>query len=182
MAMAATIPYYTVEDLAHFPRDGNRYELLDGVLLVTPAPSATHQLIATRISTLLTNAVGTEGHAYVFGPGAVSAPPHTQLEPDVLVAPVMGFLTDRWVDLRGHWLAVEVISRSSRFYDREYKRDAYLALGVHEVWLVDRWARTVEVTRTRGVQHVADAEIVWCPPGLELQVSVDVQALFEGLE
>ena len=36
MAMAITVPLYTVDDLEHFPDDGNRYELLDGVLLVTP--------------------------------------------------------------------------------------------------------------------------------------------------
>ena len=45
MGMAATIPYYTVDDLDHFPHDGNRYEVLDGVLLVTPAPGNPHQLI-----------------------------------------------------------------------------------------------------------------------------------------
>ena len=39
MAMAITVPHYTVDDLDDFPDDGNRYELLDGVLLVTPAPN-----------------------------------------------------------------------------------------------------------------------------------------------
>lgn len=40
--MPITAPRYTVEDLDRFPDDGNRYELLDGMLLVTPAPSDVH--------------------------------------------------------------------------------------------------------------------------------------------
>lgn len=39
MAMAISVPLYTVDDLANFPDDGNRYELLDGMLLVTPDES-----------------------------------------------------------------------------------------------------------------------------------------------
>jgi len=57
MGMAATIPYYTVGDLDRFPRDGNRYELLDGVLLVTPAPGTPHQLIVSRMMSVLLPAV-----------------------------------------------------------------------------------------------------------------------------
>ena len=49
MAMAITVPLYTVDDLEHFPDDGNRYELLDGVLLVTPQAAAVHQVVANRI-------------------------------------------------------------------------------------------------------------------------------------
>jgi hypothetical protein len=37
--MAISIPRYTLADLERFPDDGNRYELLDGVLIVTPFPS-----------------------------------------------------------------------------------------------------------------------------------------------
>ena len=50
MGMAVTIPYYTVEDLERFPRDGNRYELLDGVLLVTPGPGTPRDAHATHES------------------------------------------------------------------------------------------------------------------------------------
>ena len=50
MGMAASIPLITVEDLDSFPDDGNRYELLDGMLLVTPSPNQEHQVVATRLS------------------------------------------------------------------------------------------------------------------------------------
>ena len=48
MAMAISVPLYTENDLEHFPDDGNRYELLDGVLLVTPQAALVHQVVANR--------------------------------------------------------------------------------------------------------------------------------------
>ena len=48
---------YTVDDLDRFPEDGNRYELVGGTLLGTPAPTAVHQVVANRIQTLLSQAV-----------------------------------------------------------------------------------------------------------------------------
>ena len=76
MGMALmSVPRYTVDDIDRFPEDGNRYELLDGVLLVTPAPRAVHQIVVSRIQYRLTKAVGAPGHAHVVGPGAISVPP-----------------------------------------------------------------------------------------------------------
>ncbi|MEP6620189.1 MAG: Uma2 family endonuclease [bacterium] len=179
--MAATIPHYSVDDLARFPDDGNRYELLDGVLLVTPAPGPAHQLVAMRIGAILTAALRLSGCAHVFGPGAVSFPPRTQLEPDVLVVPTQGLLGSSWNDVRSYWLAVEVFSPSSRIYDREFKRDAYLALGVREVWLVDIRDRSVEVTRERGVCEVKRDVISWQAPTMEIDVRVELDELFAGV-
>ena len=85
--MGLTIPRYTVEDLEQFRGDGNRYELLDGVLHVTPAPALRHQIVAGRIQTQLGAAVSWPGHAHVVGPGVVRHPPLTHLEPDVFVFP-----------------------------------------------------------------------------------------------
>jgi Uma2 family endonuclease len=87
MAMAISLPQYTVDDLERFPDDGNRYELLDGVLLVTPAPRAVHQLVANRIQYRLSNALMIPGFAHVVGPGVVVRRPKTQLQPDILVYP-----------------------------------------------------------------------------------------------
>ena len=181
MGMAATIPYYTVEDLEHFPNDGNRYELLDGVLLVTPAPNYSHQSVAWRIARML-DVVEQRGLWSVVTPGAVSFPPRTQLEPDVLVVPARFPLSSKWQDITEHWLAVEVLSRSSRVYDREFKRDAYLDLGVREVWLVDRDDRSVEVSRERGKSDTVRDAIIWRVPTVELEVRVDLSEVFAGLE
>jgi len=47
--MSITAARYTVADLEHFPDDGNRYELLDGFVLVTPPPSMRHQYVSSRL-------------------------------------------------------------------------------------------------------------------------------------
>jgi Uma2 family endonuclease len=120
---------YTVDDLATFPNDGNRYELLDGVLLVTPAPNTAHQVIATRIRARLVAAVQWTGLAHVVGPGVVVRAPNTQLQPDVLVFPATYKPDTDWRRIKGHWLAIEVLSGSSKIYDREFKKDAYFAPG-----------------------------------------------------
>jgi Uma2 family endonuclease len=182
MAMAISVPLYTVDDLEKFPDDGNRYELLDGVLLVTPAPAATHQIVVSRIQGELSHVLQRPGHAHVVGPGAVVRKPRTQLQPDILVYPSRFTPTTDWPKITEHWLAVEVLSRSSRVYDREFKRDAYFALGVQQVWLVDWREQVVEVCKEIGkTRRVRDA-IRWRVPAIETTVSIDLAEVFAGLE
>jgi Uma2 family endonuclease len=182
MGMAIAIPRYTVDDLERFPEDGNRYELLDGMLLVTPSPAASHQIVAGRLQALLAVAVQLTGHAHVVGPGAVARPPGTQLQPDILVYPTRFPPNTDWRRVTEHWLAVEVFSRSSRMYDREFKRDAYFALGVQQVWLVDRRDKSVEVCRKRGVSETERDTIRWKVPTLDMIVSIPLDEVFAGLD
>ena len=181
MAMAVSYPLYTVDELDRFPDDGNRYELLDGLLLVTPAPALAHQIVTNRMQVALSGVVDPSGIARVVGPGAVVRKPRTQLQPDVLVFPSKYSPRASWADIEDHWLAVEVLSRSSRMYDREFKRDAYLALGVREVWLVDWREEMVEVCRAgQAVERVTRA-ISWAPaPGVAL--SLELRDVFAGLD
>ena len=181
MAMPISAPRYTVAELERFPNDGNRYELLDGVLLVTPAPSHAHQIIVNRLQLRLTQAVVIPGKGQVVGPGAITAPPKTQLQPDILVHPDRYPIDSKWEDIDEHWLAVEVLSRSSRVYDREFKRDAYIALGVHEVWLVDRWNTQVEVSQTRGSGVIVREVLHWRVLQLALHVAILLKDVFAGL-
>ena len=181
MVMTISVPRYTIADLERFPNDGNRYELLDGVLLVTPAPSHAHQVIVNRLQLRLTQAVMISGKGQVVGPGAIAVPPRTQLEPDILVHPDRYPIDSKWEDIDEHWLAVEVLSRSSRVYDREIKRDAYIALGVHEVWLVDRWSKVVEVSHARGAGVIARDVLHWRVPEIALDVEILLEEIFVGL-
>ncbi len=181
MGMAIPLQRYTLEDLERFPNDGNRYELLDGVLLVTPAPQLTHQLVASRIQTRLSQALALAGHAHVVGPGAVTVAPATQLEPDILVFPARFSPMLKWREVTEHWLAVEVLSRSSRMYDREVKRAAYFALGVPQLWLVDHHDRSVEVWRSPTARRTVRDVIRWRVPTLSIVVPIDLGEVFAGI-
>jgi hypothetical protein len=65
MVMPLPMPRLTIDMLDDFPEDGTRYELLEGMLLVTPAPSFAHQVVATRLATTLTRAVHGSGAVVV---------------------------------------------------------------------------------------------------------------------
>ena len=73
------------------------------------------------------------------------------------------------------------MSRSSKRYDRDYKRDAYLALGVPEVWLVDRWERALFVCRPGEGERRVTGSYPWLPPGMTTALSVAIEELFVDL-
>ena len=181
MGMVLTVPRYTIAELDEFPPDGNRYELLDGVLMVTPSPGSPHQGVATRLAVELSIAVQKTGLAHVYAPGAVQDFPFTQLEPDILVVSSACPPDAPWVDMTEKWLAVEVFSRSSRRYDRDSKRDAYFALGVREVWLVDIGDKSVEVCRAPGGGVVVRDVLEWHLPQLQRMVRIGLNEIFAGL-
>jgi Uma2 family endonuclease len=177
MEMALTVPRYTVADLDLLPDDGNRYETLAGTLLVTPSPSSAHQGVAARLSALFAAHILAR-RLVLFSPGVVTLPPLTQLEPDLLVVPPRFAPGTPWVEMTEHWLAVEIVSRSSRVYDREFKRDAYLALGVREVWLVDVRDRSMEVCTHSGGGRVVRDVLTWSARAGAVSVRIELAELF----
>ena len=150
MGMPLPVPTYTSEDLRQFPRDGQRYELLEGTLLVTPAPTLAHQLVTTRLARLLAEYLDPVGLAAAVTPGEIEVAPSTVMDPDILVVPASYPADTPWTRIGGWWLAVEVYSPSSRLYDHDFKRPAYLTLGVREVWMVDPVPKKVFVSRAGG--------------------------------
>jgi Uma2 family endonuclease len=149
MVVVTTLPFgrpLTVEDLELMPDDGHRYELLDGSLLVTPAPGWGHQAAAKTV-TLLLEANCPSDLRVVPAPFEWRVRSDTALQPDVLVA--------RFSDLAtapGHkyllappLLVVEVLSPSTRRIDRLTKVAAYDDEGVSAYWIVDPDRPAIEV-------------------------------------
>jgi Uma2 family endonuclease len=180
MGMSITASRYTVADLEDFPDDGNRYELLDGFVLVTPSPNLRHQSVSARLLVQLYAGMGTPPPAHVVGPGALYISDSTYFEPDLFVFPSRFSPDSKWTEVDERWLVAEIYSASSRFYDRELKRDAYLAAGVSDLWLIDPREKSVEVCRRGARAVIATDTIRWRPPGLEMIVPVNVAELFAG--
>ena len=137
MAVVTTLPFgrpLTRTDLEAMPDDGHRYELLDGSLVVTPAPSRSHQVALLKLAMLLTS--GCPSHLQVLlAPFDVTLAPDTVLQPDLLVAD-RSKLTEH--DLpTAPVLAVEILSPSTRRIDLTLKRSRLEAAGCPAYWVVD---------------------------------------------
>ncbi len=158
MALPLGVPL-TVQDVWDIPDDGHRYELIEGVLIVTPAPGAGHQTCAARIWALLDAAAGPD-HLVLLAPFDWVAGPQTLLQPDVLVArrSDVAATGDKRLE-RPPLLVVEVASPSTRMMDRGTKRLAFEAAGVPVYWLVDPDVPTLTVLRLRDRTYVEEARV-----------------------
>ncbi len=137
MAHVKTLPHglpLTRADLDAMPDDGHRYELIDGVLIVSPSPSRLHQRAVGRLLRLLDSACPPELEV-LCGPFDVVLDDDTVIIPDLLVAR-RSELTER--DLpAAPVLAVEVLSPSTRRFDLMVKRSRLESAGAAAYWAVD---------------------------------------------
>jgi Uma2 family endonuclease len=124
---------FTVSDLDRMPDDGHRYELLDGTLIVSPAPGPPHQRVAAVLVVLLELACPED--LVVFPNVGVRIGPRSALEPDVVVA--------RPADISGARLArppllvAEILSPDSALRDLNLKKAAYERFGIPSYWVID---------------------------------------------
>jgi Uma2 family endonuclease len=139
---------WTIADWEQLPEDGNRYELIDGMLYVTSAPSTHHQWVNGRLYRLLSEYIDAQAPP----PGLLFMPPFGVILPTGPVIPDLVYvhmrnlhiLTDKRIEGVPD-LLVEIASPGTAAYDRREKQDAYARSGVPEYWWVDPGSRTVEV-------------------------------------
>ena len=175
---------WTVDMLDALPDDGQRYELLDGVLHVTPAPSEIHQLVAGALyATLRGYLRGSTVARAMISPADVRKEHRAsnRVQPDVFaVRLVDGKRPPYPYTLSDLFLAIEVESPGNPFYDYHTKRELYLMNGVAEYWIVNAEARVV--SRWRGADDPGELfsqRISWMPEGMQSPLVIDLPHLFD---
>jgi Uma2 family endonuclease len=151
---------FTREALDAMPEDGRRHELLDGALVVTPAPSPAHQRCVARLLVGLAAACPADLDVLV-APLDVELSADTVLQPDLLVAPRVQFGPRSLPGVP--LLAVEVLSPSTHSIDLGAKLLRYERAGCPAYWVVDPeepvlTAWELDAGRYRQVARVAGAD------------------------
>ncbi|MFN8582701.1 MAG: Uma2 family endonuclease [Gemmatimonadaceae bacterium] len=144
---------WTLEEVHALPDNGSRYELIDGELLVTPAPSGVHQRCLQPLTLLLQPFGERLGIEVLQAPYSVRLPGGGEVQPDLVAFPRGHHVVPPdFSEVRDLILAVEVVSATSARADRFRKRQLYLSAGIPEYWIVDlgnRLIGTVDAARRR---------------------------------
>jgi Uma2 family endonuclease len=146
-----TAPLLTTDDLIALPDDGNTYELIEGELIVSSAPTVTHQRVIANLLYLIHRYLDENPLGEVLPTPGVIFDRHNSVIPDLV------FVTNEQLEQIGAEahiklapaLAVEVVSpgRENARRDRVKKLRVYGKFGVGEYWVADPEARTVEIYR-----------------------------------
>ena len=181
MRMATAAKRWTVEEVRSLPDDGNRYEVIDGELFVTAAPTWRHGDAVVALAKRMLPYLDAHpvGHLKI-APQDVVYGERTMVEPDLFVVPLVGGRKPRtWEEAGRLLLAVEVLSPTTARADRQVKRRLYQQQGVPEYWIVDVDARLVE--RWRPVDErpeLLGEQLAWRPDLEYPPLVIDLPAYF----
>ncbi|THF72869.1 Uma2 family endonuclease [Cohnella fermenti] len=135
----------TYEMYAEMPDDGQRYEVIDGVLeMMPPGVTTTHQVIARELLMLLAGSCRSD-YIVLFAPLDVILTRTNVLQPDVLMVhrSRSAIVTNRGIEGVPD-LVVEILSPSTRKRDKVVKSKVYAKHGVPEYWMIDPLTKTLE--------------------------------------
>ncbi|MDF2629523.1 MAG: hypothetical protein K0R39_3354 [Symbiobacteriaceae bacterium] len=175
MSMAG--PRFTYDDYKLLPED-KRYEIIEGELLMTPAPNVRHQRVLMRLANKLYMSLETERLGAVLpAPTDVVLDHETVVQPDILFVSAARQELLRF-DGAVHGapdLVVEILSPSTASRDKVVKRKLYQKYGVREMWIVDPEAQTIEVCDFSGEtgKHLAKESALTSAllPGFQMPLS-----------
>ncbi len=180
MGMPDTTARWTPAQVRALPEDGNRYELIGGELVVTPAPGRPHQAAVTaflvRIFPYLRAAH--TATAYV-SPADLGHGDREILQPDIFVLPAGAGTPGAWPEISALLLAVEILSPSTARHDRYLKRLRYQRAGIPEYWIVDIDARIVERWRPEDARpEILTERLIWHPAPERPALDIDLAEVF----
>jgi Uma2 family endonuclease len=173
---------WTRADLERLPDDGNRYEVLDGELFVTPMPSFQHQRIAGIISARVHKYCRLHSIGDTVGPGGVVWDDN-ELQADFEVFPFRydGTGDPKWEDLPCPILVGEVLSDITEWRDHGPKRDAYERRGIPTYWIVDPDERCVTVWSFPAAEPRVLTDVLRWQPRADLPpLEIPLASIFGG--
>jgi Uma2 family endonuclease len=166
MGMPAKQTEWTAEMARALPEDGNRYEVLDGELHVTPAPGMAHQEVLKRLFRRIDPYVEQHYLGWIFwSPADIEFTPKRRLQPDLFVVPNTGAAKPReWSEVKSLLLVIEALSPTTESWDRFKKRPIYQQHQVPQYWIVDVDSRLVERWRPEDQRpEIIDDVLIWQP-------------------
>lgn len=172
---------WTVDDLQDMPDDGNRYEIIDGELFVSPSPIWRHQDAAYLLHRILTDYLRIHRIGHALGaPADVPFSRSSVVQPDVFVAPLVNGRRPANFQVAGKLLlAAEVSSLSTARLDRVKKRTLFRREGVTEYWIVDLDARTFERSTLSELRpEILAEQLEWFPAGASAPLVIDLVEYF----
>ena len=172
--------YWTTDMVRRLPDDGNRYEVVYGELLVTPAPRLDHQLLVSRLAVAIAKYLEHEPVGVMLtSPADISWGQDVLVQPDVFVIPHDEARTREWSRVRSLLLVVEVLSATTERADRFTKRRRYQEAGVPLYWVADGAEQRVEVwTPDSAFPVIAKERLIWRPMGADRAFTLALEELF----
>lgn len=183
MGMPAT-GFWTRDAVLALPEDGNRYELVDGELLVSPSPRGVHQAGVAELFRLVDPYVRAHRMGRVcFSPADLDFRSGQLLQPDLFVGARVGSRDPvDWTDYGIPLLVVEVLSPSTEHHDRVTKRRHYQRAGVPVYWIVDLDVRKVEVWRPGDRTSATASRVLSWQPDMRLApLMIDLPQYFSAV-
>ena len=146
---------WTFNEYLNLPDDGMRYEIADGVLLLTPSSTGSHQDTIGEVCFYLRSHIKLAGLGLVIqAPFIVELSAKDVFQPDIVV--VMNAHLDRVQEKRvvgAPDLVVEVSTSGTAAFDRLTRYDTYEYTGVQEYWILKLERRTVEIFVLEGDEY-----------------------------
>jgi Uma2 family endonuclease len=145
--MSNTTVKFTYQDLLTAPDDGNRYEIFEGELIVTPSPTVKHQNALHNLTLLLGQHIKNNKLGKMY-----SAPMDVYFDEETVVEPDLLFVSNKRLHILEERringapdLVVEILSPGTAERDRGFKFRRYEKEGVNEYWIVDPVEEHVEI-------------------------------------
>jgi Uma2 family endonuclease len=156
----------TYKDYEALPADGRRYELHEGELSVTPAPSPKHQQVSANLFVALRQHASARRLGEVlYSPIDCILADVTVVQPDIIYVEAgrLSIITSRGVEGPPN-LVVEILSPSTIQIDRGAKFQLYARHGITYYWIVDPEGRSIEAYLLRGAAYELAARLVGPDP------------------